>query len=113
MFLFSIKIENRWNGKNTPLESFLVKDFLWLNIICANMRLGSEYQCCSNGEARCTLAIFQVGPNVLGVTTLWLGSGPLLRLCSNPMCTSRICDVYINISLACASAILLLLIVGI
>ena len=26
--LFSIKIENRWNGKNTPLESsFLVKDF--------------------------------------------------------------------------------------
>jgi hypothetical protein len=29
-------------------------------------------------------AILQVGPKILGVMTVWLGSGPLLRFCSSP-----------------------------
>jgi hypothetical protein len=70
--LFSIKIENRWNGNNTPLESsfFSVKDFLWLNIISDSVRLGSEYQNCSSTEGWvCTLATLVVGAKILSVTT--------------------------------------------
>ena len=75
IILFGIKIENRWNGNNTPIEYSPVFFFQWkifvrLRLISGCVRLGRECQSYCDDEQRYrTSEILLGGPRILGGTT--------------------------------------------